>query len=213
MDRDAVIAHYRHLRAIVKAHNSAVLSHVSRPRIFDQARRLGLLVGKTIVADSEDELTLIFDLAIHSPHHGRSRPIERYRRAARLAPDSDEARILEAMCAARFAVWRIERRHELAGLVVRDLMRKAEAWLMDLSLEVTAEDGTCFASHLFTPGPFSMTTGMIVPVDRDILEDAVEALPPARLAAPDVMAGDPLFATFVCRAAVADGAMERIAFA
>jgi hypothetical protein len=214
MDRDAVIARYRHLRAITVKHNSAVLRHVSRPEWIEQARRLGLLmVRNTIVADSEDEMTLIFDLAIYSPRRGRSRPIELYRRAARLAPDCDEARVLDAMCAARFAIWRVERRHELAGLIVHDLMREAEVWLMDLGMEATADEGRCFASHLFAPAAFSMTTGIIVPVDRDIIEDALDDLPPARHAAPDVLAADPLFATLVCRAALLDGAMERIAFA
>jgi hypothetical protein len=214
MDRDAVIATYRHLRAIAVKHNSGVLRHVSRPGWMEQARRLGLLMGKnTIVAGSEDEMTLIFDLAIYSPRQGRPRPIELYRRAARLAPDSDEARVLDAMCAARFAICRVEAWHESAGVVVRDLLRDAELWLMDLGMEATADEGACFASHLITPDAYSMTTGVVVPVDRDILEDALDDMPPARHASPDVMAADPLFATLVYRAALLDGAMERIAFA
>ena len=213
MDREAVIARYRRLRAIVVAHNSAVLKHVSRQGMLGQARRLGLLAGNTIVADSEDELALIADLAIYAPGPGGSRAIDRYRKAARLPPESDEALAVAAMCGARFAIWRVERRHDLAGLVIRDVMREAEHWLMDLSLEQTAREGLTFAGHTFAPGPFSMTTGMFVPVDRDMLEDALDDLPPRRYGAAAAMADDPLFATIVCRNALQHGAMERIAFA
>jgi len=213
MDREAVIARYRRLRAICKDHNQAVLRHVPRSGIFDQARRLGLLEGKTIVVDSEDELMLIYDLAIHSPCLGRTRPIERYRKAARPAAGSDEALVLDAMCASRFTVWSIERRHEVAGLVVRDLMREEELWLMNLSLEASTDDAMTFASHLFAPAPFAMTTGMTLPVDETTILGALGDLPPLRLAAPDVLANDPLFATLVFRTALMDGGMEQIAFA
>jgi len=213
MDRDAIIARYRRLRKIVAAHNSAVLGHVPRRAIIDHARFLGLSAGKTIVADSDDELGLLFDLAIHSPRHARSRAFERYRNSARLPVDSDEARVLDALCAARFAVCRIERRHDVAGLVACDLLRNTELWLMDLSLEATAPEGFAIATHLIALEGFSMTTGMAVPVNRDILEDALEDLPARRAGTPEALADDPLFATLVCRAALAHGAMEEIAFA
>ena len=36
---------------------------------------------------------------------------------------------------ARFSLWRVERRHEAVGLVVQDLLREDEAWLVDEALE------------------------------------------------------------------------------
>lgn len=213
MDRDAIIERYRHLHDILVEHNAALVKHVSRQNIFDQARRLGLREGNRIFADSDDEITLVFDLAIYAPGRGRSRAIDRYRRALRLPPGSDEAHVVESMCAARFSIWRVERRHELAGLVVLDVIRRTEQWLVDLGLELTAEDGMSFAGHLFTPGPFSMTTGMPVPVDGEILEEVFDDLPPRHAPEPSSLADDPLFATLVCRAALAHGAMERIDFA
>jgi hypothetical protein len=44
-----------------------------------------LLVGR------EEEMTLIFDLAIHTVRQGRSRTIDRYAKAAPPVPGSDEA--------------------------------------------------------------------------------------------------------------------------
>ncbi|MGH6930821.1 MAG: hypothetical protein ACREEE_00150 [Dongiaceae bacterium] len=213
MDRDAVIARYRHLQDILKRHNSAVIPFVSRQGFLDMARRLGMLQGSsTIVADSADELTLVYDLAIHSPRPGRSRPIDRYRKAARPTAGSDDALVLDAMAAARFTLWRIERRHEVAGLVVLDIMRERELWLMDLGLEASGEVGMALAGHLIAPGPFSMTTGMMVPLDPDVIEDAFDSLPPARHGPAEAMAADPLFATHICRAALAFGNMEHVTF-
>jgi hypothetical protein len=67
--------------------------------------------------DSTDELTLVFDLAIYTAKEGRTRAIDRYAKAAQLPAGSDEIRMLEAMCRARFSIWRIECRHDICGLV------------------------------------------------------------------------------------------------
>lgn len=214
MDRDAVIARYRRLRKIVATYNKAVFAHLTRRVIFDHARFLGLLAGKTIVAENEEELGLIFDLAIHSPRHARSRAFERYRHSVKLPADTDEARVLDALCGARFAICRIDRRHDVAGLVAFDLMRETELWLMDLSMEATISHGFVFAAHLIALDGFSMTTGMLVPINRDDVEDALCDMPARRAdAAPEALADDPLFAGLVWRAALAHGAMENVKFA
>ena len=213
MDRDSLIARYRHLREISAALNSAVLSHLPRRAVLDNARFLGMAVGKNIFADSEDELGLIFDLAIHSPRHTRSRAFERYRHLAKPPMDSDEASVLDAMCRARFTVARIERRHDIAGLVAFDVMRDKDLWLMDLSMEASVPDGFVFASHLVMLDGFSMTTGMMVPVERDDLDEALIEMPTTRSSAREGLADDPLFAGLVWRAALARGAMENVTFA
>jgi hypothetical protein len=118
------LARYRRLRAISKRHHAATLDFLSSDAIVHHARRLGLAVGKTLILDSMDELTLAFDLAIHTAPMGHSRAIYRYARSARLAPESDEALVLEAMRHARFSIVGVERRHEAAGLVVTDLLRR-----------------------------------------------------------------------------------------
>jgi len=67
VSREEVLTRYRHLRAIATRHHSEALEFLSRSAILEQARHLGLTVGKTLVAESIDEMTLAFDLAIH-PH-------------------------------------------------------------------------------------------------------------------------------------------------
>ena len=55
------------------------MNFFSRPALLEQARHLGLAVGETLAAESFDELTLAFDLAIHTarPDHAGGRPLRR----------------------------------------------------------------------------------------------------------------------------------------
>jgi hypothetical protein len=127
------------------------------PSSLAHAKRLGLAVGQTLLAESEEEMILAFDLALYTAKDGRSRPLDRYARAARLAPGSDEARMLDAMRAARFSIWRIEQPHTTAGLIVTDVLRDAQGWLIDEQLEASAPEGMAFAGRLSNPESFVIT--------------------------------------------------------
>src|SRR5215210_5147494 len=129
--REEILTRYRRLREISTRHHSEALRFVPHSTLLEQARRLGLTAGKMLVADSMDELTLAFDLCLYTAAPGRSRGIDRYARSAGVAPGSDEERMLKAMGQARFSVWQVERPHETAGLLVRDLMREEGLWLVD----------------------------------------------------------------------------------
>src|SRR5262245_45118551 len=104
LSRAEVLTRYRHFREISKQHHSAVLNFLPKDTVISQARRIGLAQGKTLVLDSMDDLNLVFDLLIHTAPKDRSRAIDRYARAARLAPETDEALVLEAMRRARFSI-------------------------------------------------------------------------------------------------------------
>jgi hypothetical protein len=209
MDRDSIVARYRHLREIVNRHKDAAL-HLSEQAVLDQARFLHIAAGKTILAYSDEEHTLVFDLALHAPRRGRSRAFERYRNAARLTADSDDARVVDALCAARFVLGAIEGPHEVAGLVVTDLLRDAKLQLIDMNLEASWAEPFVFAGHLIAIEGFWMTAGTLVPVEKSDVEDAFDQLPPRRAGASEVLADDPVFAGLVCRAALARGAMDDV---
>ena len=212
MSRDEILARYRHLRAIATRHHTEALQFLSRSALLEQARQLGLTTGKTLVAESMDEFTLVFDLAIYTTRPGHARAIDRYARAAQLQPGSDELVMLEAMRQARFSVWRVERRHEVVGLIVQDLLRQDEAWLVDEAMERSAPEGMTMAMRLCTPDTFTMTSGIIVPVDREVLEEVFDEVLPRVRGSPDQVANDRRFATAIYRTAVARGLMERIGF-
>jgi hypothetical protein len=210
--RGEVLARYRHLREISKRHHSQIVKLLSRDVILQHARRLGLSHGNTLVLDTMDELTLAFDLAIHTAPAGRSRAIDRYARSARVAPGSDEALMLEAMRNARFAVVLVQRRHPSAGLIVTDLSRKVELWLVDEGLEISLPVGATFATRYFALDRFVMTAGVGMPVDRDLLATAVESAPQLLNKSHAEAIEDRRFAEAIYRAAIADGIMEGVAY-
>lgn len=210
--RDVVLARYRHLREISKLHHSNVMNFLPKDAILPYARRLGLADGKTLILDSMDELALAFDLAIHTAPVGRSRAIDRYARSARFAQGSDEALVLEAMCNARFAVILVQRRHQSAGLIVTDLFREIELWLVDEGLEISLPEGTAFATRYYAPDRFVMTAGVGMPVDLVLLTSAIESAPQLLRKSRVEAIEDRRFAEAVYRAAIEDGIMEDVIY-
>ncbi len=212
MTREEILERYRQLRAISTHHHSAALEYLSRPTILEHAKRLGLAAGGMLVADSDEEMTLVFDLALYTAKDGRSRALDRYARAARLSPGSDEERVLEAMREARFSVWRIDHPHESAGLVVTDVLREVETWIVDEHLEASAPEGLCFAGRICEPDRFAMTCGVIVPVDRELMEEVALDMLAWRRGDPELVAQDPRFVTAIYRAAIDAGIMDSVAY-
>jgi len=210
--RDEVLARYRRLREISKHHHDLALESLPPGSILQHARRLGLAIGRMLVLDDMDELTYAYDLAIYTASPGRSRAIDRYARSARPAPGSDEALMLEAMCRARFVIARVERRHPAAGLIVLDTARNTELWLMDEGLESSLPVGCGLATRLYTPETFSMTAGVFVPLDNDLLLDVFHEVPQVRRKGPEEGVNDRRFAEALYRLALADGIMERMAY-
>jgi len=92
-----------------------------------------------------------FDLAIYTAPPGRSRAIDRYARSAQLPPGSDEARMLEAMRAARFAILIIGPRHDATGVIATDLFRRTRVWLVDIGLEASLKEGVMMATRKHSP--------------------------------------------------------------
>ena len=212
MPRSEILARYRRLRQISKEHHQAVLDIIAPDVVLNWAKRLDLTQGRTVLLESEHEMTLVEDLAIYLPRLGRSHPLDRYARAAQFASGSGEAIVLEAMRQARFSLWRVERRHETAGLVLRDLLRGGEIRLVDEAMEKNTPLGVEMAARLLSLEDFAMTARIVVPVTPDLIKEVFNKAPALRRAEADVLARDPRFAIGIYRAAVAMGAMDSIRF-
>ena len=210
--RQEILARYRHLRQVSKGHLSSIVKSLSMNTILQQAKRLGLAFGKTFVLDSEDELNLAFDLVIHTAPPGRSRAIDRYAASAKVLQGTDEAVMLEAMRNARFTIFKVERRHPAAGLIVSDVFRETELWLVDEGLEVSLPDGSAFATRVYAPDRFVMTAGVGMPVSFELLNDAVSSTPQLIRKTPSEVIDDRRFAEAIYRTALAAGVMENVEF-
>lgn len=210
--RAQIIDRYRKFREISKRHHSGAVRCMSRDAILEQARRLGVARGRKLILNTEDELALVFDLALYARQGGRKRPIDRYASSQSLLAESDEALVLEAMLAARFALIRVERRRPEAGLILSDLLSKEEFWLVDEGMESTAPVGLTMATRVFAPEDFHLSAGVFVPLNRSLLLNALLRRPRlARLVA-DEAVEDRRFAEAIYREAIHEGVMETINF-
>jgi hypothetical protein len=218
MSRTDILTRYRRLRQISKQQHEAVLDIIAADVLLDWARRLDLTVSKTVVLENDNEMTLPEDLAIDLPRRGHFHPLERYARLARFAPGSDEAIMLAVMRQARFSLWRIERRHPTTGLILRDLLRDEEIWLIDEAMAKNARPGREMAARLVQPERFAMTARVIVPINPvlmtrpELMEEVFIRAPALRSLQGKALAEDPRFAIGIYRAAVATGAMDSVRF-
>jgi hypothetical protein len=205
---------YRALRTVANAHNGAGLELVSRKTFLENARTIGLAHGDVLTLESEDELTMVYDLCLHTARPGRSRAIDRFAHATSFAAGSDEALVLAAMQQARFSIWQVMEYHHEGGLVVCDRLRGGEAWLMDEAMTASCKPDFQFAGRLFMPGDFAMSTGVLVPFDVKLAAALEGRMTPAlnTMTLP-AMAGDYRFAQAIYRAAVATNAMAGVGFA
>src|SRR4051794_10962687 len=145
-----------------------------------------------------------------------SPPAPNQQGAARGCPD--EAVVLAAMRQARFSLWRIERDHETTGLILRDLLREEEIWLIDEAMVKNARPGQEMAARLVEPDRFAMTARVIVPIIPDLMtrpeliEEVFIRAPALRSLEGKALAKDPHLAIGIYRAAVATGVMDFIRF-
>jgi hypothetical protein len=212
MTRDDVLLHYRTCRQAIRHHLNAAIKYTSAATIKETARRIGLLSEGVIAADSFAEMTLAFDLVVFGTKAERSRAIDRYARANRSPDGSVEAIVLAALQAGTFHIVQVKGRHHIAGVVVEDVVREKEMWLMDEGFEATLTDGMVLATRLIRLDPFHSTAGASVPISRYILQDALLSLAARRGTLNAASLDDPRLPEAVYAAAIKSGAMDTISF-
>ena len=212
MNREEKLCRYRHLRAINKRQQSDALDYVSQTAMLDCARRLGLARGRTLMLDNPDEMTLVYDLAVHAGVGGRSRAIGRYADRVRPPLGSDDALMLAAALDARFGLWAVEGRHETVGLHINHMMGGEQAWLIDEALEASCPNDRIFAGRLMTVGDFVMTCGVVVPVDEIVVMEACGSMPRWFVTSEADIVQDPRFAIAIFRAVIRTGTMEGVRY-
>jgi hypothetical protein len=210
--RAEILDRYRKLRAISVTHNSGAMNRLTHDALIEQARRLGIVRGRTLLLNTADELSLVSDLLVHARHPGRKRPLDRYASSQRFSPGSEEALVLDAMVAARFAILRVKARHPEAGLIMTDAIREEEFWLVDEGMEQSAPNGYSMATRVFSPQDFHMTAGVAIPLTRPLLASALASTPVLGRMAMREAVDDRRFAEALYREAMRSGATERVRF-
>lgn len=174
-ERDRLYEAYAQFRRINTEHQTELAHQLLKDNVVQPiARRIGIMdeEGAVLVDDDEDDtfeaLAPAFDLAIYTSAPDGSHALHRYVAEKQELLTGKEKTVLEAMERSRFSVYRVERKHEIAGTWLTDMLNGGEVWLMDKGLEANAKPGMVFGMRLFKPGEFWMTTGLAVPTGLTI---------------------------------------------
>ena len=88
----------------------------------------------------------------------------------------------------------------------------SETWLVDEGLAATARHGMSLASRLCEMDPFAVTNGVMVPGHDPMIEEVLTDTLASCGGGPQRVGGETRFAAAICRAALDDGIMPRVAF-
>jgi hypothetical protein len=171
VSREEILHKYRRWRQLRTDIQSAALKNVALPTFLKGAKRIGIADGKTLIANSDSEVMLAYDLALYSTGAGKTRAIDRYARSQPQNSDPDETLMLEALRASRFSWFRVIEKPEAAGVRLKDLMRGGELWLLDEGLEQSVRPGDFLATRVAPVEGYVITCGAVVPFDQQMAAD------------------------------------------
>jgi hypothetical protein len=212
MASEAVLTRYRERRSILTELQTAAMNSVPATAMLDYAKRIGLVQAGVLRPGSRAEMTLVFDLAVHTAPPGRSRAIDRIAKQRKLPAEGEEAAIMRALTDASFTFWRVDGPHEAAGIMAHDLAHRRSFWLMDEWLAKSAKPGDRFVARLANLGDYWISCGAIVPIDDVVLQLAAADTRNFQGADSDAIRSDRRFAEAFYRAAVTGGTMRAVAF-
>jgi len=175
-DYSQIAVRYKRLRATSLELNNSLLEYVSKQEIEATGRKLGLWHDGTLVFDTEDESSVLFDEAIHSRSGTGPNAVDRYLADHPPKPGSDQETVLTAKQRSYYSLFMIESIVPDVGVHVHDVLRDRHHLLADVGFSQTGIEGMVLATRVTPYGDFIATTGAALPADAAILEQ-IRALP------------------------------------
>lgn len=176
-ERKAVLTLYDKCRRINREHNTELCDgFLKSGEIIKTAEQLGSLSEPE--ADGtrgiyEEDVDALLDYTLHVTYKNH---IEEYMKERKGLLSGDEENILNAMQRPFFSIFAMERKHEIAGVILRDIFSKEEFWLVDRGLEASGGQGFTLALRIFKPADFWMSTGAPLPLDWKLLGSKIQTL-------------------------------------
>jgi hypothetical protein len=97
-------------------------------------------------------------------------------------------------------------------LIVKDVFRDDDIWLVDEGLETSFVEGVGLATRIFAPERFAMTAGAMVPLDRKSIAAALADTPLLLRKNYQETGDDRRFAEAIYRVALANGLTDRVSY-
>lgn len=177
MTRDEALALYHPIRAAIQRVLRAATRACSGADVKRAAKHLGVWSDGRIEVPSESAIEMVSDLALFEPNQRGKRAYDRFLGDPGQVLDAPDLALAQRMAGARFSVFRILRRHDLAGVWVEDVINPAESiWALDQGLEVSASDGLEIGLRIFDAGDFHAGFGIVAPADPEITDFCAQAV-------------------------------------
>jgi hypothetical protein len=200
-----LLPRYKELRAKARPIANALAKSLSKDELGDAARRLGMLRGKEILLETEDEMAVLVDLAIFDIRHDGENAVQRFLREKAPAAGTDERLILETKLSARHSIFQVQEAEPGVGVLFRDMLRDVEEFVWDVGFSHTALPGGLIASRLYSPGEITLSTGAALPVYAERVTDLLAKVAPYVDPATGLVDfSDPLKASEIAIAIIAD---------
>ena len=158
----AIRERYLPFRALsMQVNHEVLVKRVFDGRLDEAAKKLGMRAGKTLLFDSEAEMPILMDFAIHSVLRGGRNLVDECLTDTRAAFTSEQMDVLNALGAAHYAVLTVERTEPGFGLYCLDtsLNPPVRIFLADQSLSQTTVPGKTVATRIVPVDDFFLTAG------------------------------------------------------
>jgi hypothetical protein len=159
-----LLARYRHLRQVGLRLNNRLVKTLPKSAFDEGGKKLGLLKNKTVYLDTEDEIAVLIDYCLYDVRRQGRNTVERFLAESPPPAGSDEMILLQAMCAAHYALFAVEAVERGVGVHARDLLRDEARFIVDVGFGTTAPVGIILAARYMAPEGIGMTTGAGLPV-------------------------------------------------
>jgi hypothetical protein len=173
-----LVDRYQILRAKSRPIFNALAESLPKDAIGQVAGRLGILNGKEILLETEDELIVLVDIGVFDIRHNGENAVQRFVREKPPAAGTDEWLILDAMSRARHSIYQVQRAQPGVGVLFRDMLRDIQEFVWDVGFSHTARRGALMAARLVSPGEITITTGAALPVYPAVVKELLPKLAP-----------------------------------
>ncbi len=206
------IERYARLRKVsMRLNHKIIEATLPRAAVVEMGRRLGLVKGRTLVLDTEDQMSVVMDLCLYDLVQDGKNAIERYAERYAPPPRTEEYEVLQAMLQARYRIMLPQLGIEGAGVQCVDVLTREELFLMDFGLSRCPLD-VALGTRAIPLGRFWMTGGAGLPAHRESIEEALARLQQQGLLRNDRFTDPHRAAITIVRAFLEGGASEYVEY-
>jgi hypothetical protein len=157
------LATYQSYRSVGKELMTTVMQQsLSKDALDRAAKALGIVEQGVLMFESEEEMAVLFDFALHDVRTGGKTAVEQYRDTTGVTSPI-EAELLAAHASAATSLFRVIATNPAHNtLVLRDLLRRGQdVQLTDVNLSHTAIPGLLLFLRVVTVKEFATTSGVM----------------------------------------------------